>query len=384
MALVAAAGACDAPGAPELVITHARVFTNDVERPWAEAVAVRGGRIVAVGTAAEVNARARGAARVIDARGRVLVPGFDDARVDLPLGLDWTSRIETLAALDRRAVSRGVTSLQVVAGGPMTEEVTAARAAERQARWRLIRSPADGERPDDDEPFLPPQPGPRLFANGVAWTIDPGRTLRRRRPLPSDEIDLVVNWSYGAEDPLIAAAGPNAARLLTALGRRGVPEVWERKRPRLDLTGPLGIDIIGRLLEFGVVVTWLPGTADPAATTVGVTAGTLMDQGVVVALGSAGPPDPMAVLAAVTAARPSTSGRPFTREEAVRALTWGSAYAEKAERDKGWLGVGTLADLAVLSDDVFSVPSERLGAITSVLTVVGGAIVYDAGVLSGS
>ena len=57
-------------------------------------------------------------------------------------------------------------------------------------------------------------------------------------------------------------------------------------------------------------------------------------------------------------------------------------FAESAERDKGWLGVGALADLAVLSDDVFTVPADRVPAITSVLTVLGGAIVYDPGILS--
>ncbi len=63
-------------------------------------------------------------------------------------------------------------------------------------------------------------------------------------------------------------------------------------------------------------------------------------------------------------------------------MTWGSAYAEKAERDKGWLGPGTLADLAVLSDDIFTVPADRLSTITSVLTLVGGTVVYDPGVLA--
>ena len=86
-------------------------------------------------------------------------------------------------------------------------------------------------------------------------------------------------------------------------------------------------------------------------------------------------------MAAATGATSLAAGRPLTREEAVRAMTWGSAYAEKTERDKGWLGPGTLADIAVLSDDIFTVSPDRLPAITSVLTLVGGTVVYDAGVL---
>ena len=40
-----------------------------------------------------------------------------------------------------------------------------------------------------------------------------------------------------------------------------------------------------------------------------------------------------------------------------------------------------LADLAVLSDDVFTVPADRMERIRSVLTLVGGRVSYDAGVL---
>jgi hypothetical protein len=65
----------------------------------------------------------------------------------------------------------------------------------------------------------------------------------------------------------------------------------------------------------------------------------------------------------------------------VAAYTRGAAFAESTERE-GWLAPGTLADLAVLSDDLFTVPAERLPGLSSVLTVVGGTIVCDAGVPS--
>ena len=66
----------------------------------------------------------------------------------------------------------------------------------------------------------------------------------------------------------------------------------------------------------------------------------------------------------------------ITREQAVIAYTMGSAYAQFAEDDKGSLEPGKLADLAVLSQDIFSVPPEALPATTSRLTLVGGKVAW--------
>ena len=68
---------------PTLILSHATVLTMDPQQPWAEAIAVREGRIVAVGTTAEVLAqRARGT-RVIDCRGAAVLPGFIDAHLHM-------------------------------------------------------------------------------------------------------------------------------------------------------------------------------------------------------------------------------------------------------------------------------------------------------------
>jgi len=58
-----------------------------------------------------------------------------------------------------------------------------------------------------------------------------------------------------------------------------------------------------------------------------------------------------------------------------------AAYAEFAEKDEGSLEPGKLADLAVLSQDIFRVPVENLPKTESVLTMVAGKIVYDARVV---
>jgi hypothetical protein len=64
--------------------------------------------------------------------------------------------------------------------------------------------------------------------------------------------------------------------------------------------------------------------------------------------------------------------------DAVRAYTRGSAFAAFSDKQVGTLEVGKLADLAVLSQDIFSVPLETIGKTHVVTTMVGGKIVYGA------
>ncbi|HEX8284787.1 MAG TPA: amidohydrolase [Pyrinomonadaceae bacterium] len=66
--------------AVSLVLTNGRVFTSDARGTVAEAVAVEGNRIVAVGTSREI-ASAYAGARTIDLKGRLVTPGFNDAHI---------------------------------------------------------------------------------------------------------------------------------------------------------------------------------------------------------------------------------------------------------------------------------------------------------------
>jgi hypothetical protein len=71
------------------------------------------------------------------------------------------------------------------------------------------------------------------------------------------------------------------------------------------------------------------------------------------------------------------------RTEALRRYTLGSAWFSGEEDKKGAIASGQLADLAVLSADYFSVPEEEIKGIESVLTLVGGNVVYGAGEFTG-
>ena len=66
------------------------------------------------------------------------------------------------------------------------------------------------------------------------------------------------------------------------------------------------------------------------------------------------------------------------RQEALRLYTLGSAKLSREDHVKGSLSMGMYADLAVLSEDFFSVPEESIKNITSLLTIVGGKVVYGA------
>jgi predicted amidohydrolase YtcJ len=95
----AAAWACgggapsESPGAPAaaavtLAVLNGKVWTGDPQRPWAEAVAVSGDTIAAVGSAAEIRSRLTqsAGATIIDARGGLVTPGFIDSHVHFITG----------------------------------------------------------------------------------------------------------------------------------------------------------------------------------------------------------------------------------------------------------------------------------------------------------
>src|SRR5687768_5915100 len=71
---------------PELIIIHANVRTMDKAKPTAEAVAVLGNKIVAVGNNAEIEKLRGPKTRVIDAKGKLVLPGFNDSHVHFLMG----------------------------------------------------------------------------------------------------------------------------------------------------------------------------------------------------------------------------------------------------------------------------------------------------------
>jgi hypothetical protein len=74
------------------------------------------------------------------------------------------------------------------------------------------------------------------------------------------------------------------------------------------------------------------------------------------------------------------AGQQLTRLEALRLYTAENGWFLHEEAQLGTIGVGKLGDVVVLSDDYFDaakVPDEGIKKLRSVLTVVGGRVVYD-------
>jgi predicted amidohydrolase YtcJ len=112
---------------------------------------------------------------------------------------------------------------------------------------------------------------------------------------------------------------------------------------------------------------------------------TLMKSGAIVSNGTDVPVeriDPIANFHA-TVTRQTADGKVFfgdqkmSREEALRSYTWNAAYAAKEETLKGSLAVGKLADIAVLSQDILTVPDDRLRDTRVTRTILGGRVVYQ-------
>jgi predicted amidohydrolase YtcJ len=115
--VAAVCGALTTPVSPvraqdaDLIVRNARIWTGDSTRPRAEALAVRGERLIAVGTNAQADAHRGSRTRVIDAGGRFMTPGFID---------DHTHFAQAGALLI------GANLLDVHTAGPFAQRVKAA------------------------------------------------------------------------------------------------------------------------------------------------------------------------------------------------------------------------------------------------------------------
>jgi len=109
LALTCLPGPAAADEAPaDLLLVHGRVYTVDPAQPWSESVAVRGERIVAVGTDAALAGLRGPATQVIDLHGQLLTPGFIDTHVHFIEGARYLANVPLREATSMAQITRDV------------------------------------------------------------------------------------------------------------------------------------------------------------------------------------------------------------------------------------------------------------------------------------
>ena len=202
---------------------------------------------------------------------------------------------------------------------------------------------------------------------------------------PIAEYPAMLQESIKNNDQLLLHVSGNlsVATILDAIDAAGGKRVWDGRRLRFEHGDGIFADQFARIQQDGIIVVQNPVHLAPFAPP-GVVAfekaqplKSLLAAGIPLALGSDAPINPYLDIMFATnpGNRPSEA---ITREQAVTAYTLTSAYAEFQEKEKGTIEPGKLADIAVLSQDIFTVPAEELPKTVSVLTLVGGKVVYKA------
>jgi predicted amidohydrolase YtcJ len=249
----------------------------------------------------------------------------------------------------------------------------------------------------------------KSFLDGVVET----RTASLLQPYPGTPTRGEPRWT---DEDLRAAIGLAHRRgwqvELHAIGTAAVRQALDAyealgpgqasaRRHRVEHIETIDPADLPRFAELGVVASFQPFHAVPDAAGVGLwsknlgpeLAGSgwrlrsLLASGAPLAVGSDWPVVPLDPFLEIHAAvnRTTTDGQPLggfypaealTLPEALAAATWGSAFAEHADGERGSLPAGRLADLVVLDRDLLAEgPSAILGT-RPVLTVVGGKIVH--------
>lgn len=165
--------------------------------------------------------------------------------------------------------------------------------------------------------------------------------------------------------------------VLSLMKEMGTAQQWKEKRVRIEhncvgevKTGNISSEHREILKDLGILMMHTPYYC------MGSPLRSLLDSGIVVGISPDGTINPFVEIMLVTNTHANQKEN-LTREQAVIAYTKTNAYAEFKENEKGTLIPGMLADLVVLSQDIFTIPAEHLPATKSVLTMIDGKIVYQ-------
>lgn len=251
--------------------------------------------------------------------------------------------------------------------------------------------------------------GLKGFADGslgstTAWFFEPYLDAPHTHGLASDEVPFLPERVSGADKAglqlMIHAIGDRGNDVVLRAYEKVIAENGSRdRRFRIEHAQHLNPDIIQRFAKSGVVASmqpyhtiddgrWAFKRLDQKRLDGTYAFRALLDAGVNIAFGTdwfVAPLNPIwSIYGAVT--RRTLDGlnpggwipdQKITIDEAVRAYTVGSAFAEFQEDVKGKLQPGMLADIVILSDNIFTVAPEKIWNVTVVRTIMDGRTVFE-------
>ncbi len=307
--------------------------------------------------------------------------------------------------------SLGLTTMQNMCtafGAAKAQEVYAS--PDFTCRTRLIAFPF----PDQDELQLKDwKPFFRLhnamtYGSGIKMVLD-GTPLERfaclratyrdksthgRLNFSAEEVKKFMTFALENKQQIIihAVGDSTVATVINAMRDLRPDEFWRGKRLRLE-HADIGIvtkEDLQNLKQLGIVIVQNPlHLALPDIMTQRLDSSrlhylqamrSLLDNNIPFAIGSDGPSNPFVNLM-FALIHPDNPKEAITLEEAMIAYTQGSAYAEFTEKEKGTLTPGKVADLAVLSQNIFEISPQQMLATESILTFLDGKVVHDTKIL---
>ncbi|HQY66569.1 MAG TPA: amidohydrolase [Pyrinomonadaceae bacterium] len=247
------------------------------------------------------------------------------------------------------------------------------------------------------------------FADGslgstTAWLFEPYLDDPKSTGLPSDEIakmpELVLAADKAGLQVNIHAIGDKAnATVLDIYERTAAADGPRDRRFRIEHSQHLrqadikrfgSLKVVASMQPFHIIDDgrWAWKRIDEKRLRGAYAFRTLLDTGAVLAFGSDSPVAPLNPLFGVYAAvtrRTLDDKNPngwipeqkISVDEAVRAFTWGSAYGEFQENVKGTLEIGKLADMVILSDDIFTIDPVKIKDAKVLMTIVDGRVVFE-------
>jgi predicted amidohydrolase YtcJ len=331
----------------------------------------------------------------------------------------FEEKLTAARAATNHAASRGVTSVQDMSAGvdigvyqtliDRAELKTRIYAAWPLPRWEQLAQ--TGVRSHFGSAMLRTG-GLKGFADGslgstTALFFQPYRDAPNTSGIPSDEMfpdGAMLERVRGADraglQVMIHAIGDRANDIILSIYERVEKENGDRdRRFRIEHAQHLRTQDIPRFAHDHVIASmqpyhaiddgrWAVKRIGPERTKTTYAFRSLLDSGATLAFGTdwtVAPLDPLQTIYAAVTRRTLDGKNPngwipeqkISVQEAIRAYTVGSAIAEFQENEKGTITPGKLADVVMLSRDIFKIDPKEIEKVKIVLTIMDGRVVYE-------